>query len=120
MCKAASKHFDVLDERPVDVRRAEEQSKTPTPPAATPGDRKSTRLNSSHLVISYAVFCLKKNNRNGINYGPSHDVNAPPDRPHYGDHCRQPDAHAVLHTHPTETEQRTVRSHAQGIGAQPD
>src|SRR2546426_8896745 len=25
-----------------------------------PGDRKSTRLNSSHLVISYAVFCLKK------------------------------------------------------------
>src|SRR5256885_6549326 len=28
-------------------------------------DRKSTRLNSSHLVISYAVFCLnKKNNRN--------------------------------------------------------
>src|SRR5256885_7103062 len=30
-------------------------------------DRKSTRLNSSHLVISYAVFCLKKkNNRNQI------------------------------------------------------
>src|SRR5205807_8729039 len=28
-----------------------------TPPAR---DRKSTRLNSSHLVISYAVFCLKK------------------------------------------------------------
>src|SRR2546426_3432093 len=27
------------------------------------GDRKSTRLNSSHLVISYAVFCLKKKNR---------------------------------------------------------
>src|SRR5256885_11387260 len=25
-----------------------------------PRDRKSTRLNSSHLVISYAVFCLKK------------------------------------------------------------
>src|SRR5256885_7075462 len=37
------------------------------PPAAPPADRrsrrrdrKSTRLNSSHLVISYAVFCLKK------------------------------------------------------------
>src|ERR1039457_6849250 len=29
----------------------------PTPPNT---DRKSTRLNSSHLVISYAVFCLKK------------------------------------------------------------
>src|SRR5256885_362791 len=27
------------------------------------GDRKSTRLNSSHLVISYAVFCLKKQTR---------------------------------------------------------
>src|SRR5438034_2272939 len=26
-------------------------------------DRKSTRLNSSHTVISYAVFCLKKKNR---------------------------------------------------------
>src|SRR5947207_8415660 len=26
-------------------------------------DRKSTRLNSSHTVISYAVFCLKKNNQ---------------------------------------------------------
>src|SRR3712207_7759876 len=35
------------------------------PPAArgrrTCGDRKSTRLNSSHANISYAVFCLKKN-----------------------------------------------------------
>src|SRR5256885_8558035 len=29
-------------------------------PARDQGDRKSTRLNSSHLVISYAVFCLKK------------------------------------------------------------
>src|SRR2546426_5222052 len=29
---------------------------------ASPSDRKSTRLNSSHLVISYAVFCLKKKN----------------------------------------------------------
>src|SRR5438445_7516949 len=28
--------------------------------AATTGDRKSTRLNSSHANISYAVFCLKK------------------------------------------------------------
>src|SRR5215467_8770295 len=28
------------------------------------GDRKSTRLNSSHLVISYAVFCLKKKKKN--------------------------------------------------------
>src|SRR5437870_11476074 len=30
-------------------------------------DRKSTRLNSSHVAISYAVFCLKKKN-NTLNY----------------------------------------------------
>src|SRR5438067_4666518 len=29
-------------------------------------DRKSTRLNSSHVSISYAVFCLKKKNRQAI------------------------------------------------------
>src|SRR5206468_12813262 len=34
---------------------------TPThPPCSPPLDRKSTRLNSSHDQISYAVFCLKK------------------------------------------------------------
>src|SRR2546426_9064799 len=32
------------------------------PLGLVPLDRKSTRLNSSHLVISYAVFCLKKKN----------------------------------------------------------
>src|SRR2546430_17136041 len=31
--------------------------------ALTPTDRKSTRLNSSHSQISYAVFCLKKKNQ---------------------------------------------------------
>src|SRR2546428_2249802 len=36
-------------------------SKTPSPP---PRDRKSTRLNSSHDQISYAVFCLKKKKKN--------------------------------------------------------
>src|SRR5215510_15674515 len=30
---------------------------------APSGDRKSTRLNSSHVAISYAVFCLKKKKR---------------------------------------------------------
>src|SRR5256885_12186361 len=35
-------------------------------------DRKSTRLNSSHLVISYAVFCLKKKNESSrVVYSPS-------------------------------------------------
>src|SRR5256885_7313572 len=36
------------------------------------GDRKSTRLNSSHLVISYAVFCLKK--KNNASHASSHRV----------------------------------------------
>src|SRR2546426_6652840 len=41
-----------------DVRRIQRELST--------ADRKSTRLNSSHLVISYAVFCLKKKKyRNG-------------------------------------------------------
>src|SRR5690606_41132094 len=33
------------------------------PPGALEVDRKSTRLNSSHVKISYAVFCLKKKNQ---------------------------------------------------------
>src|SRR5437870_7946207 len=32
------------------------------------GDRKSTRLNSSHVAISYAVFCLKKKNKNSRSF----------------------------------------------------
>src|SRR5471032_3574103 len=31
-------------------------------------DRKSTRLNSSHITISYAVFCLKKKKKKNKNY----------------------------------------------------
>src|SRR2546426_10739074 len=40
------------------IDRTVEVARSTWPPAKT--DRKSTRLNSSHLVISYAVFCLKK------------------------------------------------------------
>src|SRR5256885_9591165 len=43
---------------PVVVGRRREQHIAAT--NADCSDRKSTRLNSSHLVISYAVFCLKK------------------------------------------------------------
>src|SRR3712207_6875375 len=39
-----------------------------------PGDRKSTRLNSSHANISYAVFCLKKK-KNTTHCQPVHPVN---------------------------------------------
>src|SRR2546426_6591527 len=44
-------------------------------------DRKSTRLNSSHLVISYAVFCLKKKKIELLavmpQRDPAHDKNTP-------------------------------------------
>src|SRR2546430_6290569 len=36
-----------------------------------PGDRKSTRLNSSHSQISYAVFCLKKKKINKMTFASS-------------------------------------------------
>src|SRR5437773_8468624 len=39
---------------------AESSHHPPAPTAAGKIDRKSTRLNSSHITISYAVFCLKK------------------------------------------------------------
>src|SRR5262245_63066701 len=42
------------------VAGEEPQAVKAAPVALTPEDRKSTRLNSSHLGISYAVFCLKK------------------------------------------------------------
>src|SRR5262245_62588694 len=38
----------------------------PMPTRLARRDRKSTRLNSSHLGISYAVFCLKKKKKNQI------------------------------------------------------
>src|SRR5947207_9676127 len=46
-------------ERPV-VRGGQDRRKEPAPAEPLRQDRKSTRLNSSHTVISYAVFCLKK------------------------------------------------------------
>src|SRR2546426_5770077 len=42
------------------VTRPRAVGRVPDPHGLRGGDRKSTRLNSSHLVISYAVFCLKK------------------------------------------------------------
>src|SRR2546426_2250935 len=49
----------------------------PTYPDTAPTiDRKSTRLNSSHLVISYAVFCLKKKKAYGaVRCTPPYDHN---------------------------------------------
>src|SRR5438128_4056326 len=49
-------------------------------PRSSPRDRKSTRLNSSHGSISYAVFCLKKKKDTKTNHGEDevycHDANA--------------------------------------------
>src|SRR5256885_2522294 len=45
---------------PAERRMIDDDVVLPGPADAHLGDRKSTRLNSSHLVISYAVFCLKK------------------------------------------------------------
>src|SRR3712207_8339496 len=59
---AELRHLDLLLRREVGRPRA---AQTPEPgpapeAAAERADRKSTRLNSSHANISYAVFCLKK------------------------------------------------------------
>src|SRR5436190_18253460 len=48
-----------LEGRP-DTRRDRRRRAFDLDPAEREQDRKSTRLNSSHTVISYAVFCLKK------------------------------------------------------------
>src|SRR5436309_9399869 len=47
-----------------------ERSRRPPGPRRTAagGDRKSTRLNSSHVKISYAVFCLKKKKKKTKKY----------------------------------------------------
>src|SRR5687768_18266217 len=62
---------DFDDRMPVEINRREggaqiaiERVEQPAAGAVVDGeDRKSTRLNSSHGYISYAVFCLKKKNR---------------------------------------------------------
>src|SRR5258708_19997755 len=48
-------------------------------------DRKSTRLNSSHQIISYAVFCLKKKKKNDTRPPQRHNTlhYLPPPYPHY-------------------------------------
>src|SRR5207244_9930583 len=46
------------------------------PGPAGPQDRKSTRLNSSHQINSYAVFCLKKKNKTDDDITTDHTPNA--------------------------------------------
>src|ERR1039458_10685527 len=49
----------------------------------TVSDRKSTRLNSSHLGISYAVFCLKKKNKQNKNHRHAYIAGAEDAQPTY-------------------------------------
>src|SRR2546426_4369256 len=49
-----------VDHHPGDLAEIDAVLRRENSPRPNAGDRKSTRLNSSHLVISYAVFCLKK------------------------------------------------------------
>src|SRR2546426_5619326 len=53
--------------RPTHLRRSAQAGGQPFLCGNEILDRKSTRLNSSHLVISYAVFCLKKKKKENIN-----------------------------------------------------
>src|SRR3712207_8621344 len=56
-----SVRFEVrLSDRPTADQGTSYRQEIPLPPDGKPKDRKSTRLNSSHANISYAVFCLKK------------------------------------------------------------
>src|SRR3712207_7044539 len=52
------------DRRPRQGRRPHPGGPAQGLPGVEPQDRKSTRLNSSHANISYAVFCLKKKKKN--------------------------------------------------------
>src|SRR3712207_7692742 len=77
---AAAPHSASHDRRPAPSPwTTASTSTTSTSPSATwcaaspraRSDRKSTRLNSSHANISYAVFCLKKKQITAIHYLPS-------------------------------------------------
>src|SRR5207244_7468321 len=53
--------LEALDGKPGELEARLVREALRAPLASRPTDRKSTRLNSSHQIISYAVFCLKKN-----------------------------------------------------------
>src|SRR5690625_6053556 len=62
------KEMDLSPAKVRDIQKiAQEPVSLETPIGEEDEDRKSTRLNSSHVAISYAVFCWKKNNRNLYN-----------------------------------------------------
>src|SRR2546429_2168738 len=75
-------------------------------------DRKSTRLNSSHGYISYAVFCLKKKNKKNYSMSSlSNQVNRQALYVHYGHYFHCDDLLAVIDTFST-TDSRYGNSNA--------
>src|SRR6202044_3538811 len=76
------------DALPISRRSGGPRSRAPKPTlrsshgrSRSTRDRKSTRLNSSHVRISYGVFCLKKNE------GPEHDSRPSSERPVLHENC---------------------------------
>src|SRR5256886_8173842 len=89
---AGSREYDALHgdrEPPGNARCRTRRSRVRRNPG-TPRDRKSTRLNSSHSQISYAVFCLKKKKTTLL----SHSALILPAFIHAGQ-CTPPRLHAV-------------------------
>src|SRR2546427_3544821 len=62
-------------------------------------DRKSTRLNSSHSQISYAVFCLKKKKNQDVATSPEALHN--PNQPQFRDHSAHKDKFVPAEPNPT-------------------
>src|SRR5690349_4889935 len=58
--RGGSHRYRCARDLPVPAGTRPDRQPTGRAPGAVRGDRKSTRLNSSHVEISYAVFCLKK------------------------------------------------------------
>src|SRR2546430_11464851 len=66
--------FRSLDDEPVRLLVGHQPAVDLVPAGALERDRKSTRLNSSHSQISYAVFCLKKKKTSNSSITPRHAV----------------------------------------------
>src|SRR5690606_41239317 len=61
-CAFTNPRNSVYEKQNAPSRTRLEKNRSETPCKCRKADRKSTRLNSSHVKISYAVFCLKKKN----------------------------------------------------------
>src|SRR3712207_7070571 len=112
MLRPLSRLHRELAARPAPVQRGAMLGRCPdlcfSSNSGQSSDRKSTRLNSSHANISYAVFCLKKKKKNKNRHifntrkktalpTPHHHT------PHAHIHSRPPRSHTTPHTTPPPT-----------------